>query len=127
MNRMLEDQILTELDKQANAGLSATNMDRVYKLLCMLGEIHEINYREAKTNEIMGYEPQVEFGSLDRYQETKKDYRNNHSGDMKRELINKLEVYLDGITKEIEDVYNDADCAEERSTIQRYVNRIKML
>lgn len=130
MNARLEDEILTELDKQTNAGLTSTNMDRIYKLLCMLKELHMTNYYESETNKDMEYAPRnigFDTGSKGRYMNTKKAYRNDRSGDMKRNLINKLETYMDEVTNQIEDMYNDAECAEERQTIQRYINQMRFM
>lgn len=39
--------------------------------------------------------------------------------------MNRLDDYMDNFTKEMEDMLKDADCQEERETINRYIQKIK--
>lgn len=59
------------------------------------------------------------------YAEAKRNYRNTHSNDCKSDMLDTLEVYMDDFVKEMEELAKDADCAEERDTINKYIKRIK--
>ena len=42
-------------------------------------------------------------------------------------LMDTLEDYMDDFTKQMEEMMRDSDCAEERNTIKRYIDKIKNL
>ena len=62
-----------------------------------------------------------------RYSEAKRSYRSTKSGDCKRKLMDTVDEYMDDFAKQMEEMLRDADCKEERDTIQRYLQRIREL
>lgn len=66
--------------------------------------------------------------SYDRYMDSKHAYRaNGGGGDCKQRLMNTLDQYMDDFTRQMEEMLRDADCAEERETIKRYLGKLKTL
>lgn len=129
-NERLIDDIYTELDKQTSAGISSGNIDRVHKLLCMLDAIRDIEHHEAETKEIMlRINPDMvsnyDEDTYDRLMKAKRDYRADHNSTTKRNLISKLEAYMDDLTTGLEEMLRDSDFAEERETIQRYISKMR--
>lgn len=41
--------------------------------------------------------------------------------------MNTLDDYMDSFTSRMEEMLRDADCAEERETIQRYLSKLNSL
>lgn len=60
-----------------------------------------------------------------RYMEDKQSYRDTKSTDCKKRLMDSLESYMDDFAKQMEEMYNDSDCVEERATIKRYIDKLK--
>lgn len=42
-------------------------------------------------------------------------------------MIDTLEMYMSDFVKDMEELARDADCSEERETINRYIRKIKEL
>lgn len=61
----------------------------------------------------------------DDYMDAKHQYRQTKDGDCKERMMERLEEYLEGFTEELADMSRDADCQEERQTIQRYVDKMR--
>lgn len=61
----------------------------------------------------------------DRYIDSKHSYRSNKSSDCKQRMMDALEDYMDDFAQKMEDMMRDSDCAEERTTIKRYIDKIK--
>lgn len=64
-------------------------------------------------------------GNYDRYMDSKASYRTNKSPECKQRLMNTLEEYMDNFSSQMEEMLRDSDCAEERTTIKRYLDKIK--
>lgn len=62
-----------------------------------------------------------------RYMDSKASYRSTKSPECKQRLMNTLEEYMDDFSQQMEEMLRDSDCAEERSTIKRYLEKIKNL
>lgn len=63
----------------------------------------------------------------DRYMDAKHSYRNGGGSDCKQRLMTTLDDYMDNFSRQMEEMLRDADCAEERETIQRYLHKLKNL
>ena len=63
--------------------------------------------------------------TYDKYIDSKHSFRSNKSGDCKQRLMQTLEDYMEEFTGQMEEMLRDSDCAEERTTIQRYINKLK--
>ena len=64
----------------------------------------------------------------DEYMTTKQSYRSGEkSPECKQRMIGALEEHLDGLTEEIAMLGRDADCAEEKNTIMRYIDKLKRM
>lgn len=64
----------------------------------------------------------------DEYMNSKQSYRSSgNSPECKQRLMNTLEDYMDDFSKKMEEMLRDSDCAEERTTIKRYLDKIKNL
>lgn len=59
------------------------------------------------------------------YLENKRRYRSNKTVDCKERMMQSLDDYMDSFTKKMEELAEEADCAEEKQTIERYINKIK--
>lgn len=60
------------------------------------------------------------------YMDGKQSYRNSgKSEDCKKRMLEALEDHLEMLTKEINEMGQDADCREERETIKRYVDKLR--
>lgn len=132
--------IEAELKKISEKGLTSSNLDTTYKLIDM--------YKDCKTLEGMddGYSSRSRdsFGdyssrrygrrysgdydgdsSYNRYMDEKRRYRSNKSSDCKERMMDSLDEYMDSFTRKMEELADEADCAEEKQTIERYINKIK--
>lgn len=63
--------------------------------------------------------------SYGRYLDSKQSYRANKTVDCKQRLMNTLEDYMDDFSRQMQEMLRDSDCAEERETIKRYMDKIK--
>lgn len=61
----------------------------------------------------------------DRYMDSKQSYRSSKSPECKQRLMDTLEDYMDSFSRQMEEMLRDSDCAEERTTIKRYLDKIK--
>lgn len=144
MYRMRE-RIKEELDKIADKGLNIGNLDHAYKLIDMYKDLKNVDYWEAKkesfgtetygvksrAREDRGRYVREESGNgdvYDRYIDSKRSYRRNSGdGSCKQRLMNTLDDYMDSFSRRMEEMLRDADCAEERETIQRYLSKLNSL
>ena len=74
-----------------------------------------------------GYSMDGGYSGYDRYMDSKQSYRSNKSPECKQRLMDTLEEYMDDFTKQMEEMMRDSDCQEERTTIKRYIDKIKNL
>jgi len=139
--------IENELDKISDKGLTTANIDVAYKLIDM--------YKDIKTVEGMdegGYSGNDSYGrhwvrghysrdngsgysmtnadynrdeSYNSYLDSKRRYRSNKTMDCKDRMMDALDQYITSFTKKMEELADEADCAEEKQTIERYINKIK--
>lgn len=73
----------------------------------------------------MGYSGNDRY---DEYMDSKQSYRSSgNSPECKQRLMDTLEDYMDDFSKKMEEMLRDSDCAEERTTIKRYLDKIKNL
>ncbi|MDE6471063.1 MAG: exocyst complex component Sec6 family protein [Eubacterium sp.] len=63
----------------------------------------------------------------EKYIDSKHAYRSAGSPECKERLMNTLEDYMDDFARQMEEMLRDSDCAEERTTIKRYLDKIKNL
>lgn len=61
----------------------------------------------------------------DRYMDSKNSYRSSKTPECKQRLMDTLEDYMDDFSRQMEEMLRDSDCAEERTTIKRYIDKIK--
>jgi len=149
-NKMWE-QIYNQSKTIADRGLTSSNIDMAYKLIEMYYRLKKLElmeggeYSEAYDNngssygyagkrDARGRYSREGYANTNRYNNNyedyvsaKRDYRNTHSMDCKKEMIDTLEMYMDNFVNEMEELARDADCAEERDTINRYIRRVKEL
>ena len=129
MYRMGE-RIKEELDKIAEKGLNIGNLDHAYKLIDMYKDLKNVDYWEAKKDyyETDGYSYRDGSDAYNRYIDSKRTYRHNAGdGNCKQRLMNTLDDYMDSFASRMEEMLRDADCAEERETIQRYLSKLNSL
>lgn len=63
----------------------------------------------------------------DQYMDSKASYRSSKTPECKQRLMDTLEDYMDSFSRQMEEMLRDSDCAEERQTISRYLQKIKNL
>lgn len=63
----------------------------------------------------------------DQYMDSKASYRSSKSPECKQRLMDTLEDCMDSFSRKMEEMLRDSDCAEERQTISRYLQKIKNL
>lgn len=136
MSRMLE-MVCDEIERIESTGITTANLDRLAKLVDIKDKLMDYEYKETKkymmdtTGEYTRDFPsqgisEYELNPMhDEYMEAKKNYRYNHSVECKRELLDKLEKYMDQFADDIQNMMRDSECQEERATIQRYLNKIR--
>lgn len=132
-----------EIDKIADKGLSATNIENAFKLVDMYKDMLVItemeengessrysrddgSYRSGK-HYVRGHYSRDD-GMNDRYSrymESKASYRNSGSMESRADLMESIKDYMDDMTTRLEDMYRDSDSQEERQTIQRYINKMR--
>lgn len=65
------------------------------------------------------------YSMYDRYMDAKQSYRSNQSMDGKQKLMESLEDYMDDFTEKIKEMSRDADSAEERELINKFMNKLQ--
>lgn len=65
--------------------------------------------------------------SYNRYMDSKKDYRYSQSSECKQRLMDTVDEYMDRFTQQMEEMLHDSDCAEERNTIKRYLDKLRTI
>ncbi len=65
--------------------------------------------------------------TYDRYMDSKMSYRDSKSPECKQRLMSTLEEHMDNFAHQMEEMLRDSDCQEERTTIRRYLGKIKNL
>lgn len=65
--------------------------------------------------------------NFDRYMDSKQSYRSEKSPDCKQRLMESLEDYMEDMSAQMEEMLRDSDCAEERATIKKYLDKIKSI
>lgn len=142
MDKRFKEMVETELEKYMDSGLTVSNLEKCYKLVDMLKDLTEIEVNEDKgAYSSYGTSERDERGgrgergdrgdrtsaAYNRYLASKRDYRYSQTGACKERLMDTLEDYMKSFVSKMEDMLNDAECQEERSTIQRYINKIQNL
>lgn len=67
------------------------------------------------------------YSMYDRYMDAKQSYRSNQSMDGKQKLMESLEDYMDDFTEKIKEMARDADSAEERELINKFMNKLQTI
>lgn len=130
-----------ELSEISERGLNASNLDNAYKLVTMYKDIKKVesgmydkggsynDYASRHRDSEGRFTRNAYRGGLDdkynSYLDSKSAYRSNNSYDAKKDVMHKLEEYMDSFANEMEDMLRDSDSPEERQTIQRYLNKIR--
>lgn len=65
------------------------------------------------------------YSMYDRYMDAKQSYRSNQSMDGKQKLMESLEDYMDDFTEKIKEMSRDADSAEERELINKFMKKLQ--
>ena len=65
------------------------------------------------------------YSMYDRYMDAKQSYRSNQSMDGKQKLMESLEDYMDDFTEKIKEMSRDADSAEERELINKFMAKLQ--
>ena len=65
------------------------------------------------------------YSMYDRYMDAKQSYRSNQSMDGKQKLMEYLEDYMDDFTEKIKEMSRDADSAEERELINKFMAKLQ--
>ena len=81
--------------------------------------------RENGYGQGRGYSQEDGYSGYDRYMDSKQAYRSGKSPECKQRLMDTLEEYMDNFSQQMEEMLRDADCAGERTTIKRYLDKIK--
>lgn len=63
--------------------------------------------------------------TYDRYMDQKQSYRSTKSPECKQRLMDALDEHMDKFTQQMEELLRDSDCAEERTTIRHYLDKLK--
>lgn len=74
-----------------------------------------------------GYSQNDGYSMYDRYMDAKQSYRSNQSMDGKQKLMESLEDYMDDFTEKIKEMARDADSAEERELINKFMNKLQTI
>jgi len=132
-----------ELSEISERGLNASNLDNAYKLMTMYKDIKKVesgmydnggsyndgsfaSRRRDSDGRFMRNTYRGDLGEkYNSYLDSKSAYRSNNTYDAKKDVMHKLEEYMDSFANEMEDMLRDSDSPEERQTIQRYLNKIR--
>lgn len=146
MNNMMHmcDIIATEINKIAEKGLTSNNIEVAYKLVDMYKDLKTVEAMDEEGyTEVMRYEnypvmmdmesmkrsgrySKEGFDPRERYLRSKESYRYSRNGSDKQNMIESLDDYMNEMTEKLQEMMKDADTQEERDTIQRYINKVKM-
>lgn len=156
MERLM-DTLMRELENISNKGLTTSNLDTAYKIVKMYNKLKEVEHWDNESGNSYnggsyndgsssrrshyvrghysrdGYNNGDSYGgyssgdSYGQYMDSKRAYRSNRSGDCKARMMDTLEDYMEDFTRQMEELARDADCQEERETINRYIAKIKQL
>lgn len=137
MQRMLSE-VANEAEKIAEKGLTTANIDAACKLVDMWYKLKKMDgysqsdsygnsYGDSYGRHYVRGHYSRDNDRYNEYMDSKRSYRNTHSGDCKAKMVDTLEMYMDDFTKQMEELARDADCQEERDTINRYINKIKRI
>jgi len=135
LNKMCEI-LETEIGKIADKGLTTSNLDTAYKLIDMYKDIKTVEGMEdyADYDDGSSYRGRDRMGRYTRntypdmsmrYAEAKRAYRNNQSYANKQDMMDSLSERMESMVSELEEMRRDADTAEERQTIDRYISKIR--
>ena len=72
-----------------------------------------------------GYSLDGRGNHYDRYMDSKQSYRSSKTPECKERLMRTLEDYMDDFSNQMEEMLRDSDCVEERTTIRRYLDKLK--
>lgn len=84
---------------------------------------HYVRSHYSRTGAMDGYSGD----HYDQYMDSKASYRSSKTPECKQRLMDTLEDYMDSFARQMEEMLRDSDCAEERQTISRYLQKIKNL
>lgn len=76
---------------------------------------------------VKGHYSRAADESYNRYMDSKKDYRYSQSADCKQRLMETVDEYMNRFTQQMEEMLRDSDCAEERATIKRYLEKLRTI
>lgn len=92
------------------------------------GRNYNHSYANRGEHYVRGHYSHSNGDDYDRYMDHKYAYRNGEkSEDCKNRMVDALERHLDKLTTEIGEMGRDADCAEERDVIMRYIDKLKRM
>ena len=143
-----------ELEKISEKGLTTANIEVAYKLIDMYKDLKTVesmegsgysgndsygrhwvrghysrdngsNYGDSYRGYSMTNADYNKDESYNSYLDSKRRYRSNKTMDCKDRMMDALDQYMAAFTKKMEELAEEADCAEEKQTIERYINKIK--
>lgn len=122
MYAKLKGMISNEVDRITEAGITPSNLDRLYKLIDVM---KDINAMEGDTPAEVIAPLSVSDDAYARYMDSKRNYRYTHNETCKHTLITTLTEYMSAIVEKMENMMHDAECAEEKETIKRYITKLQ--
>ncbi|MDO4801404.1 MAG: hypothetical protein Q4A15_04495 [Prevotellaceae bacterium] len=145
MTKMMEV-ICTEIDRIAEKGLTTSNLESAYKLIDMYKDLKTVegmddyadeNYsqargRYAKRDSMGRYSRRYDSGnsyegnmSEQRYMNSKRAYRNDHSMASKENMLDDLNEFMGEMHDKLKELKREADTPEERETIEKYIKLLE--
>lgn len=79
------------------------------------------SYRRGYSRDRDGYGDET----YDRYMRHKQSYRDSKTPECKQRMMDALDEHMDKFTQQMEELMRDSDCAEERTAIRHYLDKLK--
>ena len=79
------------------------------------------SYRRGYSRDRGGYGDET----YDRYMRHKQSYRDSKTPECKQRMMDALDEHMDKFTQQMEELMRDSDCAEERTAIRHYLDKLK--
>lgn len=138
----MERVICDEIDKIADKGLTTSNLDNANKLIKMAKNLktyeamemdgysngYDMEYPMARRGQhyVRGHYSRNDGydNAYDDYMSAKNDYRRNRSAEANHRMMNGVHSVADSFENRLDEMWRDADTADERKMIERYKDAI---
>ncbi|MBQ0074489.1 MAG: hypothetical protein KBT34_09870 [Prevotella sp.] len=146
MEKMM-DIVCAEIEKIAEKGLTTQNLETAYKLIDMMKDLKTVEGMEeysdgesgargryARRDAMGRYARRYDGGNSyndgmngyeQRYMQSKRAYRNDHSMAAKQDMLQDLDDFMQDMHGKLKELKRDADTPEERETIERYMKMLE--